>query len=159
MADNTPRAVQSIALTKDEKQLIFLVHFEANGAKITPAASAAETTPGTVYKWMSEDDEFRTAVMDIRDRRVEERLDLAEDMLDFNILKGQSSDIQFILKTLGKHRGYGTKVAITGPNGGSIFDGLEWPDEPESLEAWSRETIDAEVVEPKQIEEGGETNE
>ena len=154
MPDNTPRAAQGIAMTRDEKQLIFLVHFEANGAKITPAASAAETTPGTVYKWMAEDDEFREQVQSIRDRRVEERLDVAEDMLDFNIMRGQSSDIQFILKTLGRHRGYGTKVALTNAQGGNFFDGLEWPDEPESLEAWENQAIDAKTVEPKQLEEG-----
>ena len=147
-----PNEAKALLPSEEDLKLAFVMLFEENKCLLGKTLRQAEINPTMFKKWMAEDEEFCGQVSELRIRQIEERVDAAEEALDLNVLEGKSSDIKFILETLGKHRGYGKKVEITGPDGRSIFEGLEWPDEPASLEEWEGQVVDAVKVETvKQI--------
>jgi len=60
------------------------------------------------------------AVRQARDDARGELLDLAETHLWQSVERGDLSAVMFVLRSLGRDRGYGDKTEITGPDGGPI---------------------------------------
>jgi len=62
----------------------------------------------TVYSWLNKEPDLQ----DQLDSEREKLIDLAENKLVENLEKGETSSIHFVLKTLGKNRGYVEKQEI-----------------------------------------------
>ena len=60
--------------------------------------------------------EYDPVVAQGRAEGLERRLDFAESKLDENIAAGKEASIFFLLKTLGKNRGYTDRQEISGPD-------------------------------------------
>ena len=86
---------------------------------ISVAAESLGVVRNTLVKWV-EEEELKDVVVQARNAR----LDFAESKLDQNINNGDTTAIIFLLKTLGKDRGYverqETKVEFDRP----IFTGI-----------------------------------
>jgi hypothetical protein len=86
---------------------------------LSTASDSLGVTRATLYKWINED-ALQETVIEGRNAR----LDFAENKLDQNINNGDTTAIIFLLKTLGKDRGYverqETKVEFDRP----IFTGI-----------------------------------
>lgn len=77
-------------------------------------------------KWIDEED-LKNAVIEGRNSR----LDFAESKLDQNINNGDTTAIIFLLKTLGKDRGYVERKDIDlTSKGEKINPPIRWIDEP-----------------------------
>ena len=85
-----------------KKKKIFLDALQRAAGNIHLSCKAVPVARSTVYKWLAEDEKFKTSVNDIQ----EELIDLAESMLLKNIKEGKTAEIIFYLKTKGKDRGY-----------------------------------------------------
>lgn len=68
---------------------------------ISVAAESLKVVRNTLVKWIDEED-LKEVVIEARNAR----LDFAESKLDQNINNGDTTAIIFLLKTLGKERGY-----------------------------------------------------
>jgi hypothetical protein len=80
----------------------------------------------TLMKWIDEED-LKNAVIEGRNSR----LDFAESKLDQNINNGDTTAIIFLLKTLGKDRGYVERKDIDlTSKGEKINPPIRWIDEP-----------------------------
>lgn len=87
---------------------------------ISTAAESLGVERKTLYTWI-EDESLQDVVIEGRNAR----LDFAESKLDQNINNGDTTAIIFLLKTLGKERGYverqETKIEVETP----IFTGID----------------------------------
>ena len=87
---------------------------------ISTAAESLGVERKTLYTWI-EDESLQDVVIEGRNAR----LDFAESKLDQNINNGDTTAIIFLLKTLGKERGYverqETKIEVDTP----IFTGID----------------------------------
>jgi len=80
------------------------------------AATTLQCSPSTVYRFINRDDEVKAALDESR----ELRLDLAELRLDQAVKNGEAWAICFLLKTLGKSRGYVERREHTGKDGAPL---------------------------------------
>lgn len=87
-----------------------------SGGFIGVAAQMLGCNRKTVTRFLNKNPDVREAAKDVE----EELLDLAETKLIQNIRAGKSTDIQFFLRTKGKHRGYTYQIEHAGPGGGPI---------------------------------------
>lgn len=87
---------------------------------ISVAAESLKVVRNTLVKWVDEED-LKDVVVQARNAR----LDFAESKLDQNIKNGDTTAIIFLLKTLGKERGYverqESKIEVDKP----IFTGID----------------------------------
>lgn len=88
---------------------------------VTPAAKKAGISRDTHYAWMKADEQYRTAVDDLQNVV----LDFAEHHLLNRIKAGSDVATIFILKTLGKKRGYVEKQQVE--HSGEV--GISWHEE------------------------------
>jgi hypothetical protein len=161
MGDSVNREARAAGLSIEDEKQVFLLHFAHpdTRCKITQACRLAEIEVGTFYQWMRNDEKFLEKVREIQLAWNEERVDLAEAMLEDNVLRGKSADIRFMLGQLGEHRGWGKRGTGKGQGQGSLGSGkpqeqLSWPEEPKSLEEWEQQVIDAEVVKTEEKPKG-----
>jgi len=91
---------------------------EQSRGQVYIAARSLSCSPNTIYDWMEKNDDL----MAIRDFYRGQRIDTAELKLDDAMLAGEAWAIAFILKTIGKDRGYveANRTEHTGPDGGDI---------------------------------------
>jgi len=84
-----------------EKKKRFLEAYARKLGNVTQACLAAGVSRRVYYDWR-EDPEFRQAVEEVD----ESQIDYAEHALRLQVMKGNIAAIIFMLKTLGKSRGY-----------------------------------------------------
>lgn len=87
---------------------IFLTMYESTMCNISQSCKKAEISRRTYHNWINADEDFKTAVEDL----LESRLDFAETQLAINIKKGKEASLIFFLKCKGKRRGYIEKEDI-----------------------------------------------
>lgn len=98
---------------------------EKSGGLLKPASIKLKVDRQTLYNWIKDDIELQAALESIR----ESMLDMTEGQMMKQIQEGNTSMIQFHLKTQGKKRGYIEKSeADITSNGNTIF--VKLPDEP-----------------------------
>lgn len=96
------------------------------GGNVSLAAKHLGLSRQHLYKLINPDHEcFVQAVGDGWAEGRETRLDMAESQLDENIAKGNEASIFFLLKTLGKSRGYVERQEITSADGQQIKHTVE----------------------------------
>ena len=96
------------------------------GGNIALAAKHLGLSRQHLYKLIDPDHEcFVQAVAEGWAEGCETRLDMAESQLDENIAKGKEASIFFLLKTLGKDRGYTDRQEIIGADGRQIKHTVE----------------------------------
>ena len=89
---------------------------EAKAGNITQAARALGVTRDALHKRIAKSEELQRLVIASR----EELVDIAESTIRKNIRKGDVASTIFVLKTLGKNRGYVERQEITGADSGAI---------------------------------------
>ena len=85
-----------------EKQKKFLRLFDDNAGNVSMTCSKFNMNRSTFYLWMDTSTRFKEGVEDVR----EGLIDFAESKLMMNIKDGKEASIFFLLRTLGKSRGY-----------------------------------------------------
>lgn len=122
-------------LSTDEKKSLFLIALKELGGNVTKACEVAGVSSRqTFYNWMENDELFRAAVRAIQLEVADMMLDVAEDVLKFHLARLDKDMAKWVLGKLGKQRGYGTVVEVE--HTGDAFKNLQYPAEPDSLEAW-----------------------
>lgn len=81
---------------------------EATRGLVTLAAAHLHCAPNTIYAFVDRFPRVRAA----RDAARERQLDVAEAKLFQSIDRGELPAITFLLRTLGRHRGYGEHVQV-----------------------------------------------
>lgn len=92
---------------------------------VTPACEKVGLDRATFYAYYNTDKDFAKAVDSIRDKAI----DFLESKAYQRVKDGSDTMIIFMLKCLGKKRGYIERQEITGPDGGAINIILKWPDD------------------------------
>lgn len=88
----------------------------AQAGLIAPAAAMLQVHRQRLHEWIADDAELRAA----RDVIREEILDLAEGKLLQAVKEGSERSIHFLLKTIGKNRGFSERTEVVGGGGGTI---------------------------------------
>lgn len=96
-------------------QAIIDALYDCNGL-VLRAARRLECTPKTIYDRVNSVPAVATALAAARERAI----DFAEDALHSRVDAGDTTAIIFMLKTLGKSRGYVERTETTGANGEPI---------------------------------------
>jgi len=122
-------------LSTDDRKSIFLVALKELDGNISAASKAADVARQTYYNWADSDEEFKLAVRAIQLDVTEQMLDEAEEVVKFALKRNDREVAKWVLSRLGKHRGYGTKVEVE--HHGDGFKGLEFPDEPATVDEWN----------------------
>jgi len=130
-------------LSTDDRKSIFLMVLKEMDGNITRACEAAGISRQSYYNWFNDDDEFQTSVKMVQLNVTDEMLDEAESVVKFAVKRGDREVAKWVLSRLGKHRGYGAKVEIQAT--GEAFRGLEFPDEPLSMDEWAKRQEKGEV--------------
>lgn len=129
-------------LTMPEKQELFLIALDSTRGNISAACAIIDISRTTFYKWMNDDSEggFAERFQVVKHNSIEERLDVAESMLDQNVEKGISADIKYFLDNHGGRRGYGKKRVEVDFNVHSdpLMPVGEFPEEPEDVDQWEK---------------------
>jgi len=90
----------SDGLTQPKKAMVAAL--EKSLGVVSTACKAVDISRQTHYRWMREDDEYKTAVEELSEVAV----DFAESHLHKLIRDGNPAATIFFLKTKGKNRGY-----------------------------------------------------
>lgn len=126
-------------LSTDDRKAVFLVALKELDGNLTKACEASSVSRQCYYNWMDKDEEFATAVKMTQLKVTEEMLDEAEEVIKFAVKRGDREVAKWVLGRLGKQRGYGSKVEVE-HSAGQGFKGLEFPDEPQSLQDWEKKS-------------------
>ena len=94
------RSRMSDGLTQPKKAMVAAL--EKSLGVVSTACKAVDISRQTHYRWMREDDEYKTAVEELSEVAV----DFAESHLHKLIRDGNPAATIFFLKTKGKSRGY-----------------------------------------------------
>lgn len=125
----------SAGLTQQEMKEIFLIALEAKNGNITHACAAVGIVRQTYYNWLAVDEDFDMKVQALKIQSVEELVDESNDVIREHVVQRRDRQAaQFVLKHKG---GYNEKINVQ-INSGQNFRGLEYPDEPQSLEDWEK---------------------
>lgn len=135
-----PRMDIADGVTEEQKKQLFGVILAVKEGHIQAACESVGVSRRKYRQWLDEDPRFAEECQDV----MEGLIDLTQSMLVRNIKHGESRDIQFMLKTQGRHRGYGEKVEHehTGMIGHAHFNG-HYPPEPETLAEWEAQVTEA----------------
>lgn len=128
-------------MSKEDKQRVFPVLLYNRGGDVAQTCNDIGISRYMWRKWIDEDEEFAQSCIDAG----ESLLDMAEGKLIENVRKGMSKDIQFLLKTKGRARGYGEKVEVEHTGTIAHAHGIRYyPPEPVSIEDWEKQVEQAE---------------
>ena len=143
-----PSIVMKFESEADRKRYFTIVLIAKDG-HVGAACKALGITRKRYRKWAESDAEFAQDCQDA----MESLIDLAQSKLVENIRKNVSKDIQFLLKTQARHRGYGDKVEHehSGMIGHAHAIGV-YPPEPKSIAEW--EKMVAEADQARKLREG-----
>ena len=117
---------------------------EAHNGLVSHAARHLAVHPSALYRFFEKYPEMK----DIRDSAREAALDDAENRLAQAAYAGEPWAVTFLLKTLGKSRGYSERQEHTGDGGGPITFTLKLFDNPTTREP---KIIEGSTAEPKQL--------
>lgn len=124
----------------EEKQKVFSVLLYNRGGDITATCKDVGITRRKWRQWIEENEEFAQDCAEVGESLV----DLATGKLVENVKKGNSKDIQFLLKTLGRGRGFGEKVEVALTGTITHAHGIKYyPPEPKSIEEWEAQVAQA----------------
>lgn len=125
----------------EEARRYFPIVLNAKEGHIGEACKALGITRRRYQRWIDEDPEF---AIDCQGA-MESLIDMTQSKLVENIKDNQSRDIQFFLKTQGRHRGYGEKVEHehSGLVGHTHLHGW-YPPEPQTIAEWETQIAEAE---------------
>lgn len=125
----------------EEARRYFPIVLNAKEGHIGEACKALGITRRRYQRWIDEDPEF---AIDCQGA-MESLIDMTQSKLVENIKDNQSRDIQFFLKTQGRHRGYGEKVEHehSGLVGHTHLHGW-YPPEPQTIAEWETQITEAE---------------
>jgi hypothetical protein len=84
---------------------------------VTDAALMCGVSRSAHYKWVREDEQYKHAVESIREMAI----DMAESTLYGAVQAGNVQAAMFLLRNIGKHRGYTERQEITGSEGAPII--------------------------------------
>lgn len=84
---------------------------------VTDASQMCGVSRSAHYKWYTEDAQYKTAVDSIKDMAI----DMAESTLYGAVQAGNVQAAMFLLRNIGKHRGYTERQEITGGEGAPII--------------------------------------
>ena len=131
-------AVQKLPESK-QKSVFALVLTNTEG-HITETCARTGISYSKYRRWLENDPEFAEECDQARIALV----DLGQSHLVENVRLGKSTDIQFLLKTQGRDRGYGDKVEHehTGVIGHAHALGY-YPPEPKTIADWETQVIEA----------------
>lgn len=90
------------------KKKAFIEAYASCFGNVTKSCKIADTARSTYYEWIATDESFAKTISGIEPKAM--LVDLAEDFLVKNIKAGSTPEILFLLKTLGKDRGYVEKI-------------------------------------------------
>jgi hypothetical protein len=96
---------------------------EASHGLVTLAARQLQCAPNTIRNHMKRSKAVADAVREQR----EHVLDLAEQSLITQVQLGEGWAVCFLLKTLGKERGFVERQEVTGKDGDGLTVKLVWP--------------------------------
>lgn len=99
-----------------KKKAVMIEALQKTLGVISTACELAEISRDTHYRWMNEDEEYKREAEDTTDLAI----DFAVSALHKQIAEGNHVSTIFLLKTLGKKRGYVERVETTGANGAPI---------------------------------------
>ncbi|MDO5650140.1 MAG: hypothetical protein Q4G11_06000 [Gallicola sp.] len=101
----------------EKRRDFFLKALKASMGVIAPALEQTQITRRTYTGWMNDFADFRHAVDEI----MESRIDFVESKLLQNIQANDNTAIIFYLKTMAKQRGYNERLEVTGANGKALM--------------------------------------
>ena len=101
-SSHTPEREKKIKSRTDETKIKLKEALTLSLGNITRACESVRASRDTFYKYVKNDPDFANHVEECRERRI----DFAEDKLNMLINEGNPTAILFLLKTLGKKRGY-----------------------------------------------------
>jgi len=108
--ENVSRINEKVSTELDVLKRAMIEALEANLGIVTPAAAKIGIHRGTHYYWMKTDPDYAAAVESVQDIA----LDFAESKLHKLISEGDTGATIFLLKTLGKGRGYVERQELAG---------------------------------------------
>lgn len=100
----------------NKKKNAMLVALEKTLGVISEACRLAKISRETHYRWLREDEEYKKDSEATKDLAIE----FAETALHKQIANGNPASTIFLLKTLGKKKGYVERLETTGPDGSAI---------------------------------------
>jgi hypothetical protein len=103
-----------------KRQRVFLAILDQKLGNISKACLELGITRKTMYSWAEKNADFREALDEVKDKL----LDDAEELYRNAVQKGDLEAAKFILRTIGRKRGYGDKVEVAGDGGGPIV--IKW---------------------------------
>ena len=137
-------------MTQEEKKEAFPVLLYNRRGNVSKTCHDLGVSAHMWRKWKGEDEEFVELCQDV----TESLVDLGQDALIRNVEKGSSSDIQFLLKSLGRSRGYGEKVEIDHTGMIAHAHAHKWyPTEPKTVAEWEAQMIEAEQAQLTRAEQ------
>lgn len=92
------------------RKKLYLEFLKKTYGNYTAACKAGNFSHDTVQKWKRDDEKFKKACEDIVLSGVDTRVEIAEHKLQEAIERGERWAVNFILKTLGKSKGYTEKI-------------------------------------------------
>lgn len=133
-------SVKLTGLDEHEQKRYFGIVLAAKEGHVQEACRSMGISRRKYRQWIDEDEEFAEDCRDV----IEGLVDLSQSMLVQNIKQGISKDIQYMLKTQGRARGYGDKIEHehSGLIGHAHAHGY-FPPEPKTIEEWERQVADA----------------
>ena len=114
------------------RQRKFLLHFFECGFNIEQACDKMKLSRNRVYHWMRESTEFNLAMNHVKDMLIHS----AEAAIAKAIQEGNVQAAIFVLKTIGKKKGYTESIDITS-NGQTVMPAIIQiisPDQPKQIE-------------------------
>lgn len=131
-------------MTLEQRKATFLVLLYNREGNVTKTCQDIGISRPTYNRWYESDEEFAQGCQMVG----ESLLDMTEGALVKNIKKGKSTDIQFMLKTKGRSRGYGEKVEVAHTGMIAHAHGIKhYPNEPKSIAEWEEQVKLAEKAE------------
>lgn len=93
-----------------KRKKLFLQALEKAYGNCTAASKATGITIPLINKWKKDDSKFHDECVRIIEIGVDERVEIAEHKLMEAIIRGERWAVAFILKTIGKNKGYTEKT-------------------------------------------------
>ena len=104
------RPFGSLNASTPKRKKIYLEFLEKSFGNYTVACKAGNFSDDTVQKWKRDDPSFKEACDKITTKGVDIRVEIAEQKLLEAVMRGEKWAVSFILKTLGKVKGYTEKT-------------------------------------------------
>lgn len=105
----------------DQEKLMALV--DKSAGLLKPIAQYLGVSRETIYNWTKAHPEFKKAIDDAR----ENTLDIIEGKMFKNAIDGNERAQEFLLRTIGKHRGYSEKTEIEANVDATVEEEIKLP--------------------------------